>query len=394
MAKDKKGDTLNPELKQMLDSVINKIEAAFNDKSGEAEILGIAISFLKDERDLAVPFIDALTTEARPEMAQLLYDMIDGVQDKSLIKLIKKSLYKLRQRGVKWEEKYKDDSPIFKPMKSDEPEGYLGGIDNTGSRIVIVTRNTPRGFLVAFSIINDLEGLQELDLHQFSKKGFKDFLDSSMSSVDFPIVEAEGAYCVSLLKETASLSKHLSKPLPNGYRDFELEFRGIEWDHANPIIYEYVREEEVKDNPYFLKESGGLHKIPPFFSWFIDPKELEQYIKKIEELRNSRIVLTPVQKEERLHTIYSDALEALFSQEKKLIWKRRLEETAYILLKTGKDTEARQTLSAAINLKNPFSPIEPNPFIWNLLLKSIYSQFEEDSPENAKEGEPSLIIAP
>jgi hypothetical protein len=392
MAKDKKGDTVNLELKQRIESVINKIEAAFNNKSGEAEILGIAISFLKDERDLAVPFIDILTTEARPEMAQLLYNMMDRVPDKSLIKLIKKSLYKLRQRGVKWEERSNDDSPIFKPMKSDQPEGYIGDIDNTGSRIVIVTRNTPRGFLVAFSIINDLEGLQKLDLSQFSKKGFKDFLDSSMSSVDFPIVEVEGAYCVSLLKESALLSKDLSKSLPNGYRDFEIEFRDIEWDHAKPIIYKYIREDEIKDNPHLLKQSGELHKIAPFSSWFIDPKELEQYIKKIEELHNSRIVLTPVQKEERLHTMYSNALEALFPEEKKLMWKRRLEETAYILFKTDKDREAREALSAAINLKNPCSPIEPNPFIWNLLLKSIYSQFEEDSPENEKEEESPLII--
>jgi len=86
-----------------------------------------------------------------------------------------------------------------------------------------------------------------------------------MSSVDFPIVEVEGAYCVSLLKESALLSKDLSKSLPNGYRDFEIEFRGIEWDHANPIIYKYIREDEIKDNLHLLKQSGELHKIAPFF---------------------------------------------------------------------------------------------------------------------------------
>jgi len=74
------------------------------------------------------------------------------------------------------------------------------------------------------------------------------------------------------------------------------------------------------------------------------------------------------------------------------MWKRRLEETAYILFKTDKDREAREALSAAINLKNPCSPIEPNPFIWNLLLKSIYSQFEEDSPENEKRKNPHLLF--
>jgi hypothetical protein len=391
MAKNKK---LDPELRNRVDYIINEIETACNDKLGAQEILGIATSYLKDEQLLAVPLIDTLAMIARPEIAQLLYDMMDGMQDKSLVKLIKKSLYKLRQKGVKWEEKSQEDEPILKPLKSAEPEGYLGDIDNGGNRIVIVTRNTPRGFLVAFSIVNDLEGLQKLDLSQFSKKGFKEFLESSVSSVDFPIVEAQGAYCISLLKEAATLSKSLSNPLPQGYIDIENEFKGIVWDYPHPVIYQHISEDEIKEKPHFLKESGELHKIAPFFAWFIDPKELEQYIASIEEAHESRIVLTPSQKDARLNSIYNSALEAIFPNEKRLIWKRRLEETAYILFKTGKDKEARQALSAAIDLKNPFSSINPNPFIWNLLLKSIYSDLEEDSDEMDEEEKSSLIIAP
>ncbi|MEA3359155.1 MAG: hypothetical protein U9R17_07100 [Thermodesulfobacteriota bacterium] len=394
MAKNKKEDKLDPELRNRIDNIINSIETACNDELGAKEILGVVISYLEDEQFLAVPLIEALANNTKPEIAQFLYDMMDGIQDKSLIKLIKRSLYKLRQKGVKWEEKSQKDEPILKPLESAEPEGYLGDIDNSGSRIVIVTRNTPRGFLVAFSVVNDLEGLQKLDLSQFSKKGFKEFLESSVSSVDFPIVEAQGAYCISLLKEAAALSKNLSNPLPQGYLDIENEFKGIVWDYSRPVIYQHISEDEIKEKPHFLKESGELHKIAPFFAWSIDPKELEQYIASIEEAHDSRIVLTPSQKDARLNSIYHGALESIFPDEKRLIWKRRLEETAYILFKTGKDKEARQALSAAMDLRNPFSTIEPNPFIWNLLLKSFYSEFEEDSDEKDEEKKSSLIIAP
>ena len=295
---------------------------------------------------------------------------------------------------MKWEEKLQEDEPILKPLESAEPQGYLGDIDNAGSRIVILTRDTPRGFLVAFSIVNDLEGLQKLDLNQFSKRGFKEFLEGSMSSVDFPIVEAEGAYCIKLLKEAAALSKSLLSPLPQGYSDVESEFKGIVWDYPHPIIYQYIHEDAVQEKPHFLKESGELHKIAPFFAWFIEPEELEQYIASIEQVHESKIVLTPTQKDARLNSIYNSALEALFPDEKRFIWKRRLEETAYILFKTGKDKEARLALSAAMDLKNPFSSIEPNPFIWNLLLKSIYSELKEDSDKKKEDEKSSLIIAP
>jgi len=105
-------------------------------------------------------------------------------------------------------------------------------------------------------------------------------------------------------------------------------------------------------------------------------------------------VLTPDQKNARVNSVFRSALEELFPEEKRLLWKRRLEETAYILLKTGKEKEARAAVCAAIDLENPFSPIDPNPFIWNLLLKSIYSLLETDYEEK-KEGEKtSLIVTP
>ncbi len=394
MAKNKKEDEIDPESRKKIDNIINSIETACSDESGAKEILGVVISYLEDEQLLAAPLIEALAMTTKPEIAQLLYDMMVEIQDKSLIKLIKRSLYKLRQKGVKWKKKSQEDEPILKPLKSADPEGYLGGIDNTGSRIVIVTRDTPRGFLAAFCILNDLKGMEKLDLSRFSKKDFKEFLKSSVSSVDFPIVEAPGAYCISLLREAAALSKSLSNPLPQGYSDVENELKNIVWDYPYPIIYQYISEDEIKEKPHLLKGSGELHKVAPFFAWIIDPKELEQYADSIEEVHESRILLTPSQKDARLNSIYNSALEAIFPDEKRPIWKRRLEETAYILFKTGKDKEARLALSAAIDLKNPFSPIEPNPFIWNLLLKSIYSKFKEDPDEMNEDEKSSLIVAP
>jgi len=77
-----------------------------------------------------------------------------------------------------------------------------------------------------------------------------------------------------------------------------------------------------------------------------------------------------------------------------MLWKRRLEETAYILWKRGKEHEARMAVSAAVDLTTPFSPIEPNPFCWNLLLKSLYGLLETERGEQVKEKKSSLVITP
>jgi hypothetical protein len=377
------------------EEIIREIETAQSQKLPPEEILKNTSEHLKHEPCLTIHVIEALAKIPTIETAHLLLEMMEKAEEKQVMKAIKRTLYKLKQKGVKWEEKSSKDKPILKPPQPAEPLGYLGSIDPTGSRIIIIGKPHPlRGLLVIFSIVNDLEGIQEFSLKEFSKKGFNEFMKNSLTSAEFPIVAAPGGYCIHLLREAASLTQKLSKPLPQGYHDAERECRNITWDYPAPLIYQHIQEDEVKDSPPLLKDSINLHKIIPFSSWHIPASKVEQYATRITETQQSKIVLRPDQKEARLNAIYRDALEELFPEKNRLLWKRRLEEVAYILLKTGKENEARTSLSAAIDLNNPFSAIEPNPFIWNLLLKSIYILIQEDHEKQEEEKKTSLIVPP
>jgi hypothetical protein len=88
------------------------------------------------------------------------------------------------------------------------------------------------------------------------------------------------------------------------------------------------------------------------------------------------------------------ALHDVFPEHKRLVWKKRLEEMAYILLQMGRDKEARLSLCAGLDLQKPFSSSEPNPFIWNLLLKSIYVLIGSEQEETEEKEKSSLIITP
>ena len=395
MAKKPKGHKVDSISREKVDNIVHEIETAQSQKVTPEEVIKRVSSCLEQEPALTIPLIEALSRVPNPETAQLLTGMMANIKEKWAIKSIKRTLYKLRQKGVRWEEKSPKDESILRPPKPAEPEGYLGAIDSTGSRIIVIARSRPaRGLLVVFSIVNDLEGIQEFNLQEFSKKGFDEFMKSSLSSEDFPIVVAPATYCIHLLKEASSLSRRLSKPLPQGYHDAENEFKDTTWDDPAPIIYQYIKEDDVRDQAHLLKESATLHKITPFSTWVLDEQEIQDYVSNIKEAQESRIVLTPDQKNARVNSVFRSALEELFPEEKRLLWKRRLEEMAYILLKTDKEKEARATMSAAIDLKNPFSPIDPNPFIWNLVLKSIYSLLESDHKEKEKEQKTPLIVTP
>ena len=395
MTKKRKEHTFDSKCGEKAEQIIHEIETAQSQNLTAEEILTKISEYLKEEPCLTIHVIKSLARIPTPETAQLLIGMMAEADEKQVIKSIKRTLYKLKQKGVKWEEKTQNKTPILKPPKPAEPKGYLGSIDTTGSRIIVIGKPQPlRGLLVIFSIVNDQEGIQEFNLKEFSKKSFNEFMKDALASAEFPIVTAPGAYCIHLLKEAASLTQNLSRPLPQGYHKAERECRNIVWNYPAPLIYQYIPEDEVIDSAHLLKDSINLHKIMPFATWHIAAQEVEKYATRIIETQQSRIVLLPDQKEARLNTIYRDALDDLFPEEKRLLWKRRLEEVAYILLKTGKEYEAKASLSAAIDLNNPFSAIDPNPFIWNLVLKSIYILLEEDHEKKEDEKKTSLIIAP
>jgi hypothetical protein len=395
MAKKRKEYKRNSSCGEKAEQIIREIETAQSQKRPAEEILKNTSEHLKQEPCLTIHVIEALAKIPSTETAQLLMEMMAEAEEKQIIKAIKRTLYKLKQKGVTWEENSPKEEPVLKPPKPAEPLGYLGSIDATGSRIIIIGKPQPqRGLLLVFSIVNDLEGIQEFSLKAFSKKGFNEFIKDSLSSSEFPIVTAPGAYCIHLLREAATLTKRLSKPLPQGYHDAERELSTITRDYTEPLIYQYIQEDAVKDSPQLLKDSINLHKIMPFSTWHIPASKVQQYATQITETQQSKLVLRPDQKEARLNTIYRDALEELFPEEKRLLWKQRLEEVAYILLKTGKEQEAQTSLCAAIDLNNPFRAIDPNPFIWNLLLKSIYILIEEDYEKQEEEKKSSLIVPP
>jgi hypothetical protein len=64
---------------------------------------------------------------------------------------------------------------------------------------------------------------------------------------------------------------------------------------------------------------------------------------------------------------------------------------AYVLFKLGRE-EAKISLAVAIDLEKPLNPIQPNPFLSQLVMKSIFSLLAESYEKKSKEL--SLIVKP
>jgi hypothetical protein len=393
MRTERKSNEADAPLRKKIQEILYEVEAAQASDVKPQEILQRISFYLQQEASLAVPLIDALVRLPTSQTARLLEEMMPVLKEKEALKAIKRGLYRLRQKGVMWEKTISPEKPILRPAHPGAPQGYVGAMDSSGSRVIIIARPLHRGGArVYFGIVSDLEGIQRLEITDLTTKELKEFVNKSLASTEFPVVEAPGGYCAHLLREAAEYSRKDDKPLPQRYEAVEKGLSDVQWDGPVPMIYQHIQEETVKDKPRLLKESAVLHRIAPFSLWFLPPEAVRKYAELIKEAEASHLVLTPQQKDARLNSLYKEALDKLFPEARRLLWKRRLEEMAYILWKMGREREASMAVSAAVDLKTPFSTIEPNPFVWSLLLKSLYAVMEKGRSGKQREEGSSRII--
>ncbi len=84
-------------------------------------------------------WVGALGGMFHPEAARLLHFLQEVSGDKSVRKTIKRSLYKLKSRGIRIEETAVDRTPsILRPLPVDPPKGFGGPIDSMGQRVLLL----------------------------------------------------------------------------------------------------------------------------------------------------------------------------------------------------------------------------------------------------------------
>ena len=159
-----------------------------------------------------------------------------------------------------------------------------------------------------------------------------------------------------------------------------------------PLIYEYLKEEEAKSRHDLLDRSASLFQIPCFQTWFLEEGESQKYLNLLREASASRLVLSPYQKESRLMEIYRQAVQELFDGARRLLYRRRLEEMAYVLWRQGRENEARISLSAALGLENESALLSPNPFVLELVKRSLLALMEKEKEKQSEES--GLIVRP
>jgi hypothetical protein len=132
-------------------------------------------------------------------------------------------------------------------------------------------------------------------------------------------------------------------------------------------------------------------------SWILGPEEMRPLAKEISEAEESRILVSEVQKRERIEEVKEKGVTALFSDTKRSLIKRRLEEMAYVFFRLDQEPYALLSLSVARTLEKENSLLGVNPFLKAMVERSLtyyLKSFEGagDSQRIIEDSPPSIIL--
>jgi hypothetical protein len=364
-------------------------------KDAGGKSLSLLTKLVGKNEELDLIIAESLAYLPTSGSADMLSQMVVAeTQNKPIKKAIKRSLYRLKERGIIVEDRGAEDSraSILRPPTRIS-EGYLSSIDYLGDRLVWLTQpRVTKGLYFFQVLINDTEGIKDFQGTEITKKMYRDYLTRFKKENPMPIVETEPSYCQFLIQEAHTMATKRGHSVPTGYLEWKDIVGKPSSEVQRPLIYSCYEEETIKADESLLTRSETLFELPEFSNWVIKPDEIKQYAEKINEASKSKLILTPIQKQERISQIYNDAAEELFDEERRLLYKKRLEEAAYIIYKLGREEEAKICLAAALALKSKSITSSHHPFLLELVKRSLSAALWEEE-QKAREN-PSFIVKP
>lgn len=378
------------EIRRGMDA-LRKIGIAPEERS--AELVSQLEAELGKGRDTDLAVVFSLGRIADSAAVEALIRIEKGSADKELKKEARRSLFKLSQRGLEIpEEKSIEKVPAAILSRAPDIEAYMSSVDGSGGRLVWIAKPQPNhGLQLIQGMVNDREGLQRIGGANIRRKELRKMSQDIKQQHDVSMISIPWEYADKVLYEGFERAKSLGR---SGLENFH-ELRSIVTtgkpkldDHP---AYSRLNSEEAREGAW-RELSRRLLDEPELRFWILDSDWIQPFIDQLQEAQSSRLVLNPVQKEERLAGIVRDAVKALCAGEMGKIMQRRMEDMALYFIETGRPNLAKLALAVALQVKQE----EPGPldisFLTGLVQKSIAFYLSQQKTE--REAEPSFIVKP
>jgi hypothetical protein len=344
------------------------------------------------ETDLAIIF--TLGRIADPAAVETLAAIDKETADKEVKKEIRRSLFKLSQRGLAIPREESSEASSRAPVfdRAPEIEAYMSSVDGAGGRLIWLARPQPsHGLQVIQAMVNDREGLQRLGGAQIRRKELRKMSVEIKEQHGVTMISVPWQYADEMLYEGFEKAKSLGR---SGFENFH-ELRSIVNTGKPKVlghpVYSRFNADLVRDGAW-RELSRRLLDEPELRFWILEDDFVRPFLSQVQEAQTSRLVLNPIQKEERLARLVRDAVKALCAGEMGKLMQRRMEDMALYFSESGRADMARLALAVALQIKEG----DPGPldvsFLTGLVQKSF--AFHMSEQKTKAEEEASLIVKP
>jgi hypothetical protein len=342
--------------------------------------------------DLAVAFalgrvLDSTAVEALAEIEK-------QATDKETKKEIKRALFKLGQRGLRIpHEDVRENKPAAFFSRATDIDAYMSAVDGDGGRLVWIAKPQPNhGLQVIQGMLNDRDGLLRVGGMHLRRKELRKMVQDIKEQHDVSMIPVPWEFADRIIYQGYEKAKARGQ---SGLENFH-ELRSI-IETAKPKeqphpIYEKLDAAQVRDGAW-REQSRRLLDEPELRYWILTDDWVQAFVAQLQEAQTSRLVLNPLQKQERFSAIAREAVKALCSGENGSLFRRRMEDMALYFVETNRPDRGKLALAVALQVgEGDPGPLDVS-FLTGLMQKTFAFYMSEDKAKD-KEEQSSLIIKP
>jgi hypothetical protein len=310
---------------------------------------------------------------------------------KVVVKDVRRALYRFTQRGVA----VPAAPPAAATTRPATPalEGHLSPIDGRGDRLLWLVR--PRregGVLVMTGVLNEPEGLRDVTLAEMARKTLRRMGEDMRTRHHLRMVRAPGAYVDALLSQGFARARAAGIGGIGEYPTHRARLTS-----ADPAPLEPPLIARLSDAPAVAPETAAdvttLLAEPEFATWPLDRPVLAPYLAELEGVRESPLVLSQAQQQERARAIVAKAVGEIFAGATAAAYRRRLEEMAYYFHASARPAAAAAACATAAAIAAAGGGT--GVLFLEELAHQGFARFTAAATEHAREqAESSLLVTP
>ena len=320
---------------------------------------------------------------------------------KEILKIIKKTAYSLNKKGVEvpsFESKPEKKS-VYHTASIPEPSAVISSIDHEGYRVIFMVRPLTAYEYKVFSIMtNDVEGIHEIDVQNSFKKESQAFIDRLFTDKKAEFLRVSCDSAAFLVEEACKTSEKQNKPVSVNISQWKNLFSDSIGIRQQPLIYDHFTENEIAsmDNAPVCPED--FFEQTNIVVWFISTQEAREQWMKMANILYTPIVLSDLQTKQRIEELQKETTRLFFSKERRGVFKRRLEDSAYFYYRNNEPEMAKTALFFAMTLSAPDMDPENNRFCLGMikkgfdLFKASYKKKEPEHSSPPAEQEKQILL--